>query len=177
MESTEEVRAWAQRCADVTRGRLPEYAAWDQIAERGQEWDVAYNQNGKPYRGGPLMKPRNCFNNAARTALGFTAFDAEGCAYAEGFALSPLGLWCHHAWVVTAFGLVIERTWKVPGTRYAGVTFTSPEEFRRAPGCCQLAGFPLNHAWGPDLEGRPEAASLLFSTPGLRTSVQVTTEK
>jgi hypothetical protein len=164
MTSAEEVRAWAKRCAEVTRGRLPEYAAWNQLAERGEEYEVAYQQNGKPYRGGALMKPHNCFNNAARTALGFTAFDPDGCTYAEGFALSAgTRRWYHHAWVITTFGLVIERTWKIPGTRYAGVTFRSQEEFRREPGRCQLADFPLGIPWGPDLEGRPEAADQLFA--------------
>jgi hypothetical protein len=161
MTSTREAREFAQRCADATRGRMPEYRAWDVIAERGHEWEVARYPDGRPYRGGPLMTPRMCFTNAARTVLGVTAFDPEGCAYAEGFALSPLGLWVHHAWVVNAYGLVIERTWREPGSRYVGVTF---DDWPRGPGLCQLSGHSLEMAWGPSLASNPAGADLLFST-------------
>lgn len=163
MTSKEEARAWAKQCADVTRGRMAESAAWDQIAERGQEWPVAYRANGKPYRGGAMMTPRQCFSNAARTVLGATAFDASGCQYAEGFARSAgTGLWIHHAWVVSAYGLVIERTWKVPGSRYVGVTIDG-DQMTRPAGMCQLAKWPLDMAWAPDLVENPEAAALLFA--------------
>jgi hypothetical protein len=161
--TTEEVRAWAKRCADVTRGRMAEGEAWELIAERGEEWQVARNRDGSPYRGGPMMRKQQCFNNAARTALGLTAFDAEGCRYAEGFALSAVtGMWVHHAWVLNAFGLVIDRTWEVPGERYVGVTFDD-DQAARPWGMCQLASFPLDMPWGPYMEGRPEDAAALFA--------------
>ena len=159
---SDEIREWARRCADVTRGRMPEYEAWDQIAERGEEWDVALCANGKPYQGGGLMTPKQCFSNSARTVLGLTAFDPTGCKYAEGFAQSAgLGLWMHHGWVVSASGLVIDRTWEEVGTRYVGVTF---DEFPRSPGCCQLTEWPLGIAWGPNYADHPEVVNQLFSS-------------
>jgi hypothetical protein len=159
--STEDLRAWAKKCADVTRGRMPEYVAWDLIAERGEEWEVARRPDGKPYRGGPLMTPKMCFTNAARIAGGLTSFNPEGYRYAEGWMLGPFGIWFHHGWVVTAAGLVIERTLKEPGDRYVGVTF---DEFPRDPGLCQLADWPFGHAWGPNLVQQPaEAVDRLFS--------------
>jgi hypothetical protein len=158
---TEQVRAWAKRCADVTRGRMYESVAWDQIAERGAEWELARHPDGKPYRGGPLMTKRQCFTNTVRTVLGMTAFDPAGCRYAEGFALSSLGIWQHHAWVVNAAGLAVERTWREPGSRYVGVTFNA-FRFRRDPGCCQLADDALGMAWAPELADREAEADLLF---------------
>jgi hypothetical protein len=164
MSTTEEVRAWARRCADVTRGRLAEAEVWELIAERGQEWPLAFKADGTPYRGGPMMKPRFCFTNAAKTVLGLTAFDPEGCHYAEGFA-QRYGTWFHHAWVVNAYGLVIERTWRGEPwpARYVGVT-VELGEFGRVPGLCQLADWPLDTPWGPDLEGRPAEAGKLFAS-------------
>jgi hypothetical protein len=158
-ESDEDLRAWAKRCADITRGRVPEYIAWDLIAERGEEWKVARRPNGKVYRGGPMMTPKMCFWNTARVIAGQTAFDAEGCWYADGFAKTVLGMWSHHAWVVNPF--VLERTWKDVGERYVGVTFT---EFPRDLGFCQLGDYPLGFAWGPNLMSQPaEAVDRLFN--------------
>lgn len=159
MLTTEELRAWAKRCADATRGRMAEGAAWDQIAERGREFEVARWPDGRPYRGGPLMTPRRCFSNAARTVLAQTAFDPEGCMYAEGFALSAVtGMWVHHAWVASAFGLAVERTWEVPGDRYVGVTIDGGQ-MTRPPGMCQLARFPLDFPWAPFLAGDPDGGT------------------
>jgi hypothetical protein len=157
---TEQVRAWARRCAEVTRGRMYESVAWDQIAERGQEWELARHPDGKPARGGPLMTPRQCFTNSARTVLGMTAFDPAGCRYAEGFALSSLGMWQHHAWVVNAAGLAVERTWREPGSRYVGVLFEGT--WPRHPGLCQLADDALGMAWAPHLADHEAEADLLF---------------
>jgi len=160
MNTASETQAWARRCADVTRGRLAETEAWEQIAKRGEEWEVARHKNGKPFRGGPMMTPNMCFTNSARIVGGLTSFDPHGCRYAEGFALGYLGLWYHHGWVVNAFGLVIERTWKEPGERYVGVTFT---DFPRDIGCCQLGDWPFGHAWGPKLADEPEAADAMWN--------------
>jgi hypothetical protein len=106
------------------------------------------------------MARRMCFTNAAKTVLGMTAFDPEGCRYAEGFAVAASGLWVHHAWVLNAFGLVIERTWREAGSRYVGVTFEG--DLPRPAGCCQLADFPFDHAWAPYLADQTEAADQLF---------------
>jgi hypothetical protein len=161
-ESVESIRVWAKKCADATRGRMPEYHAWDLIAERGQEWDLARRPNGKPYRGGPMMTKKMCFWNSARVVSGLTAFDSYGCQYAEGFALSrQLGLWFHHAWVVNSFGLVIDRTWNEPGDRYIGVTFT-PGSTGKDFGCCQLDEYPLGTAWGPALAEQPAIAKEMW---------------
>jgi len=159
-DSVDDLRAWAKRCADVTRDRMPEFKAWDLIAERGQEFEVARRPNGKVYRGGPMMTPKMCFWNSARVIAGLTAFDPAGCRYAEGFAQGALGMWFHHAWIVNSFGLVLERTWKKPGDRYVGVTFT---EFPRDLGYCQLEDWPLNMAWGPGYADRPKDADRLFN--------------
>jgi hypothetical protein len=161
-ESTEDVRAWAKKCAEATRGRMPEYRAWDLIAERGQEWDVARHPNGKPARGGPMMTPKMCFWNSARVIAGLTAYDPAGCQYAEGFALSHrLGMWFHHAWVVSPAGLVLERTWDEPGDRYIGVTF-KPGDTDKDFGCCQLDEYPFGTAWGPALAEQPVIAGQLW---------------
>lgn len=160
-DGTEDLRVWAKRCADVTRDRMAEYRAWDQIAERGEEWELARWPNGKPYRGGPMMTPQMCFWNTARVIAGQTAFNPEGCRYAEGFALTTLGMWSHHAWVINAAGLAIERTWKEPGERYVGVTFT---EFPEGLGFCQLDHFPLGYAWGPTYADHPEELNRLWNT-------------
>jgi hypothetical protein len=155
----EEVRAWAKRCAVAVRTSplalslstpLPEVAVWDQIAERGHEYELARRKSGQVYHGVPLMTPRKCFANTARTIAGLTTFDPSGCRYAEGFALGYGGLWYHHAWVVSASGLVTERTWREPGTCYVGVTLS---EFPRQLGCCQLSDWPLGIAMGPGLAG------------------------
>jgi hypothetical protein len=152
---TETVHDFASRCAALSRRlRLAEYQVWDAIAERGQEWPQALTSSGRPDAGTGRMKPRNCFNNSARTVLGLTAMDPEGLKYAEGFALSAMGLWQHHAWVVRD-GLAVDRTWAEPGQRYLGVTFTSEELCSMAsgkePGMCQLSHEPCGSAWGPHM--------------------------
>jgi hypothetical protein len=158
----EEIRVWAKKCVAVTHGIVAESVGWEQIAERGHEWGVARWKNGKPFRGGPMLTPKRCFTNAARIRYGLTSFDPAGCQYAEGFTEGFLGLWYHHAWVINAAGLVIERTWQEPGTRYVGVTFDN-SQLSRAPGQCQLSDWPFGIAMGPDLVRQPEAAELLRS--------------
>jgi hypothetical protein len=159
-ESVEDIRAWAKKCADVTRNRVAEFRAWDQIAERGQEWDLARRKDGKPYRGGPMMTSGYCFWNAARVAAGETAFNPAGCKYAEGFALSSrVGLWFHHAWVVNAAGLVIDRTWQAPADRYVGVTF---DEVIWEPGDCQLDEWALGTVIGPHYAENPEVIDRMW---------------
>ena len=132
----EEARSWAARCAEATRPAMPESAAWDQIARAGQEWDPP----ASPWDG-PAMTPGMCFTNAAEVA-----FTTPGCEYAEGFAEGALGLWYHHAWVITPGGLVADPTWDVPGTRYVGMTFPS---MPRVLGRCQLTAKPAGFGWGP----------------------------
>ena len=147
----EEVREWAQGNADMTRGRLPEWEVWQHIAEHGREWNAA--------RLARRMTPQRCFSNAARTVLGETKFDASGCQYAEGFALTSLGMWSHHAWVVTPAGLVVERTWPYCSGRYVGVTVEALGGYRPA-GWCQLSDDSCGFAWAPGMT--PEQANRLF---------------
>jgi hypothetical protein len=153
IQEPEAIRSWARKCADATRGLFAESEAWDVIAANGQEWSTTYTERGKPRRGGPLMAPKMCFYNSARTVLGLTAFDPEGFHYAEGFALSGMGFWIHHGWIVNDSGLVIDRTWRNPGERYIGVTI---EPWKRTPGLCQLSEWPLGMPYGPSLADHPE---------------------
>jgi hypothetical protein len=140
------VRAWAQRCADSPHVSAPERAAWLLIAERGVECDAARARFGR------RMAVKQCFRNAALTALGCTASDATGARYAEGFAEGTAGLWFHHAWVISADGVVIERTWDHLATRYIGVTFTR-SQFTRPLGYCQLSEWPLGITLAPAFAG------------------------
>lgn len=152
---TETVREFATRCAERSRKlRLAECEVWDAIAERGQEWPQAFRESGKPDHGTGRMKAQQCFYNTAKTVLGLTAMDPEGLEYAEGFALSQMGMWVHHAWVVRD-GKVVDRTWKYPGRRYLGVVLTKELGSGSKPaGMCQLSDEPCGFAWGPDLTAR-----------------------
>lgn len=148
-EQASAVRTWAQRCADSSRDLVPvETQIWDAIAERGCEWQLARTPDGLPDHGGALLTPRLCFANAARTVHGMTRLNAAGCHYAEGFALSNLGFWFHHAWIISAAGLVIERTWPVPADRYVGVITSVPVA---RIGECQLTCWPAGIAFAPAL--------------------------
>jgi len=158
-----ELRTWAQRCAETTEGFLAESTAWKQIAERGHEWKLAKRPNGTLIRGGPLLTPRECFRNAARIVGGLTAYNPAGCQYAEGFTLTEMGFWSHHAWVITPGDQVIERTWKTGGQRYVGVTIDLAD-FPNYPGSCQLSEWPLGFAWAPSYLNNPETLQWLRSS-------------
>ena len=154
-----ELRAWAKKCADVTRGRMPEFEIWDAIADRGEEWQIAYTKSGKPDHGGPLMTPRECYTNTARAILGLTAYNPDGKHYAEGFALTNHGMWSHHAWIVNEAGLVVDRTWKDGAQRYVGVIC---DDWLRMPGEPQLSDWPCGFAWAPTYADSPELLDRMF---------------
>jgi hypothetical protein len=160
VQTDEEVRAWAKLCADITDGRLGEHYIWREIAERGQEFEMARTKAGKPDHGGTLMRQRECFTNSKRTVLGFTHYDPAGCTYAEGFALSSLGMWAHHAWVVTPGGLALDRTWRNGSTCYVGVTL---DELGEDITTCELAPYPCGYAWAPNMVKAPEAYDRVFA--------------
>lgn len=146
MTTTEEVRAWCKRNADMTRGVMGEFLVWDELAKRGEEF------HGPVSKGRALMTKKQCFTNSALTVLGATAVEPAGLRYAEGFALSAQGFWVHHAWVVTADGQVMDRTWRESGSRYVGVALEMGELGSKYPaGCSQLAPESMNMAWAPNM--------------------------
>lgn len=161
MTELEELRAWASRCADVTRGRMAEYSIWEAIAEEGQEWKPRLTKAGKLYRAGRRMEATYCFYNSAATVLGEVAGSVPaGLRYAEGFALSSMGLWFHHAWCVMPDGLVLDRTWDQPGQRYVGVII---DKLTLEPGDTYLAPIACGIPWGQNYESTPEIADWLFN--------------
>lgn len=84
------------------------------VASLGYEFDAASLPDG--YR---RMTPRHCFDNALRLAAG-----NPHLVYVEGFAVSVLPL--HHAWCVTADGVVVDPTWEHPEEcSYFGVPFST----------------------------------------------------
>ena len=145
---------WAARCALACRrvGMNAEAIAWEQIADRGQEFTPA------PLPAGiSLMGPGRCYGNSGLTALGATTAPRYG--YAEGFALGSLGLWTYHAWNLTSEGVVIDRSWSAPGSRYVGVSFTEDEVRQRGPGMSLILpdNVDLDFPWGNDLQKLSEA--------------------
>lgn len=141
----QEARDWARRCWEVTRQRMPESEVWEAIAERGHAWLPRLTKGGKLYRGGHRMTVGYCFYNAAHSVHGRSK-DAPSWKYAEGFALSALGLWNHHAWVVLPDGTVMDRTWDEPGQLYVGVV-VDPTPFEE--GESQLTALPVGIPWAP----------------------------
>ena len=63
--------------------------------------------------------PKKCFGNAIALAA------IHGFRYVEGYAVDPgrAQAAIHHAWNVTAEGLVIDSTWANTGVVYLGVEF------------------------------------------------------
>lgn len=168
MQPDHEVRVWAKSRADMLRGRMLEYEIWDAIAENGREWAPALRKDGTPDFGGRLMTPRECFSNSQRTVLGMTAYPAHrldgDLRYVEGFALTHLNMWSHHAWVARPDGLIVDRTWKDGAQRYIGVPMEAAELFNRSGdlGGCLLSRWPAGIAWGVGMT--PEDADRMFGS-------------
>ena len=55
------------------------------------------------------------------------ALENKSFTYVEGYASMELveGLPFAHAWVVSRDGVVIDNTWRTPGTAYLGVAFST----------------------------------------------------
>lgn len=166
MQPDREIRAWAKERADMLRGRMAEYVVWDAIAKNGREWAPALRADGTPDFGGRLMTPRQCFRNSQRTVLGLTAYPAHwldgDLRYVEGFALTHLDMWSHHAWVARPDGLVVDRTWKDGAKRYIGVPMEFDELMKRHRdlGGSLLSDWPVGFAWGVGMT--PEDADRMF---------------
>lgn len=64
------------------------------------------------------MTDKMCFRNAANMVVGDSSL-----IYVEGYAASSIGFPCHHAWVVTRTGVLIDPTWRKVGTEYFGIPF------------------------------------------------------
>lgn len=88
-------------------------ALLERLRAAGREFPTAGPSYPKGMR--KRLRGRWCFDNASRTSATY------GLQYAEGFALSQMGVWIHHAWNLDEHGSVLDRTWEERGTRYYGV--------------------------------------------------------
>lgn len=75
----------------------------------------------------PKMEMGECIGNSLLTALAHPELK-----YAEGLALSVLGLWYRHAWLVNAAGEAIDVTWTHTGQRYIGRTYQTSAVLAKA---------------------------------------------
>lgn len=153
---------WVRRCSRECRkaGMYPETAIWDAIAERGDEYKLAPLPEGVS-----MMPARECFRNAVLTALGATEWDDDTLRYAEGFVYrDDIGMWLHHAWVVTDAGVAVDRTWHLPGSRYVGVIVPIDETSPNLGGST-FARHPIGIAWGPYFAAIPTDVLDIFFGP------------
>jgi hypothetical protein len=85
---------------------------WAELVNaHGSEWPVAPDPTG----GFRCRRARACYRNAANIAMD------HGLRYCEGWAYDGSGVGVQHAWNLTDDGLVVDTTWREPGTRYFGV--------------------------------------------------------
>ena len=85
---------------------------WGWLKEEG--WQMPIASTNRAGRG----SKKECFYNAFLQAAGH-----EGLFYAEGLAISGIGIPIHHAWVVDEDGAVHETTWDT-GIEYFGVAIS-----------------------------------------------------
>lgn len=78
----------------------------------GRAWE-APAQKPFEYRMGPK---KQCYRNACLLAQ-----EHPELVYCEGFACAPGLFAMHHAWCVTATGLVVDPTWDASSAQYYGV--------------------------------------------------------
>ena len=98
--------------ARISRRHRCCHSAVELLLEHGQ----FFKPQGKPRHIRWAMQ-KECFKNAAHLAL-----EHKDLTYVEGYADSDL-FPLEHAWVVDAAGVVIDNTWRSPGTVYYGIPF------------------------------------------------------
>lgn len=105
------------------------------ILTHGQFWTPP---NGPLPRGVRPMMPKYCFDNAYRLAKR----RPKTLRYVEGYATRFMAV--HHAWCVTAEGVVVDPTWHDPGDAYFGQVFSVAQvrAARTAQNCSVLRDWP-----------------------------------
>lgn len=112
LEHSDDVRAWLTLVDEHSHGGLPEST----VLAHGRVFEFQPLPEG--FAKG---KPKRCFMNAL-----FATIEHPELTYCEGFACAePINFTVHHAWCVTADGVVVDPTWhdKQAG-QYIGIPMT-----------------------------------------------------
>lgn len=87
---------------------------YDFVSQHGRTWTPGTKPKGIEWG-----RIKNCYQNAAELVL----YDnRRELIYVEGYAAGIIPVM--HAWCVTPEGVVVDNTWRTPGTDYFGIPFS-----------------------------------------------------